>query len=215
MIKKIALASTLLLGTLLNAEIQQNGFFVGVDLGQRDSRIEYDNNANGSLTNMTTNPYTNDVSDSSTSLKMGYQYYVTRIYARYSGFNYKDEQRDKYTIKGELYEINVDYTPVFYTNKAKTWNVRGIFGAGVGFNSSKMSEYDLGLIPAGETAGSTQSYMEYGYQIGVLSETSIGLSLEAAYRVRYGNLQEITDSSNRATFSLETKEIYLGLNYLF
>jgi len=63
--------------------------------------------------------------------------------------------------------------------------------------------------------GKSQDYMEYGYQVGIMTETSIGLSIEAAYRARYGALQEFTDTSNRATFDLVTKEFYLGVNYLF
>lgn len=215
MSKKIMVAGMLLVGTLAQAEIEQRGFFVGVDLSQKSSNVKYDNNANGILTSITTLPYTNELSDMGTSLKVGYQYYFTRVYARYSSFDYKDEKRDKFTIKGAVYELNADYLPLFYVSESKEWNIRGIFGLGAGYNASDMSDYDVGLLPAGESAVGTQNYMEYGYQVGVMSQTSLGISVEAAYRVRYGNLQEFTDTANNSTFSLETKEFYFGLNYLF
>lgn len=214
--KKIALASsTLLLATLGQAEIKQNGFFVGLDYSEQNVELKYDNNANGILTSMTVLPYMNDISHGSPSFKAGYQYYFTRVYARYNSFDYKDEKRDKYTIKGTVYELNADYLPILYVSEDKLWNIRAIVGLGVGYNTSKMSDYDLGLIPPTETAGESQNYMEYGYQVGIMSETSIGLGVELGYRMRYGNLQEFTDTANNATFSLETKEFYLGVNYLF
>lgn len=211
--KKIALiSSTLLLTTLAHAEIEQSGFFVGIDLSHTNTKLVYDNSGN-----MPTSPYNNDLYSKNRSYKIGYQAYFTRVYARYSKFSHKDEERNKFTIdNGEVYELNADYIPVFYMNQDKKWNIRGIFGLGVGYNASNMTDLDGSfLLPVGETVGGRQYYMEYGYQIGVMSETSIGLSVELAYRMRYGNLQEHTDTANNTTFSQETQEFYLGLNYLF
>ena len=210
--KKIVLASSLLMATLAQAEIEQSGFFVGIDFSQTNSELLYDNSGN-----MATSPYTNKLNSVPISYKIGYKTYVTRVYARYSELGYKDEKRNKFSIdNGQVYELNADYTPMFYISKTKNWNIKGVIGVGVGYNSSTMTDLDGDfLLPVGETAGARQNYMEYGGQLGVMSETSIGLSVEAAYRVRYGNLQEFTDTANNATFSLETHEFYLGLNYLF
>jgi|GEM_PF-3393808 len=210
--KKIALASSLLLATLANAEIGQSGFFVGLDISQVDSELKYDNSDS---TAYAYNPYTNNISDNRVSFKAGYQAYFARIYARYSTFDYTDEKRDKFTIKGKVYELNADYIPLFYKSENKTWDIRGVFGFGVGYNSSTISDYDTSLLPSGVSGGSKQNYMEYGYQVGLMSETSIGLSIEAGYRARYGDLQEFTDGSTSAVFPLTTEEFYLGINYLF
>jgi len=209
--KKTVLVGSLLIATLLQAEIDENGFFVGLDVSKTSSKVKYDNSGNMALL-----PYTNDLTDARFSLKVGYQAYFTRVYARYTSYDYKDEARDKFTISsGKTYDFNAEYIPVFYVNESKDWNIRGIFGLGLGYNSSSLSDYDEYLLPVGESAGSTQNYMEYGYQVGVMSETSLGVSFEAGYRARFGNLQEFTDTANNSTFSLESGELYLGINYLF
>ena len=215
MIKKIVLASSLLVGTMASAEISQKGFFVGVDFSQSDYEIKYEKNSATSGTNN----YSAHGKENLTSFKVGYQYYFTRIYGRYNSFKYKDNEKDYYKVDGDVYELNVDYIPVLYTNDTKVWNIRGIFGIGIGYNHSKVKDFNTNsLLPGGTSGlgeGENQDYMEYGYQVGIMSETSIGLSIEAAYRARYGTLQEFTDSANRATLDLVTQEFYLGVNYLF
>ena len=212
MIKKIVLATSLLV-TLAQAEIDQRGFFVGLDLSSTSTNLKYDNNAFG--TAFTVKGYGGESSENTLSYKVGYQYYFTRIYARMSSYEYKDATRNKYTIKGTNYEINADYIPTFYTNKNKTWNIRGVFGLGVGYSSSKLENYDPNLLPAGLTAGDAKNLMEYGYQIGIMSETSIGLSVELGLRYRQGNLLEFTDGQNDSTFFRDETAYYLGVNYLF
>jgi hypothetical protein len=223
MIKKIAMMS-MLVSTLLYADIDQKGFFVGVDFSQSDYELEYNHSVDPTGFDYLISDYASSDEDNLYSVKAGYQYYFTRVYARYSKFDYKDTNLNKYRIEGAVIELNADYLPVFYTSESKIWNIRGIFGIGVGYNESELKDYDpylfsVGDVGAGEQlSDGKQHYMEYGYQIGVMSETSIGLSVEFAYRVRYGDLLEFTDSqtdSKTATFDLRTKEIYIGVNYLF
>ena len=216
MIKKIVLASSLLVGTMASAEISQKGFFVGVDFSQSDYKVSYENDGT-----FTSAAYDVNDKENITSFKVGYQYYFTRVYGRYSNFKYEDTAKNHYTAKGSIYELNADYIPVLYTHSSKVWNIRGIFGIGIGYNDSKMDNFTDTLLIVGPASipydGKSQDYMEYGYQIGIMTETSIGLSVEAAYRARYGTLQEFTapSSADRATFDLVTQEFYLGVNYLF
>ena len=213
MIKKIALAS-ILLGTLANAEIDQTGFFVGID-GSKSSNIMYEN-TNADNPTFAYNEYTANFDEYTPSFKVGYQYYFTRLYARINSFEYTDSKRDKYTIKGMTYELNADYIPVFYMSKDKEWDIRGVFGVGVGLNTSKLENYDVALLPVDITANDSQSYVEYGLQVGLLSEISIGMSLELGLRYRQGYLQKFSDiNSNEATFSRDETEYYFGVNYLF
>ena len=214
--KKILLASSLLVATMANADISQKGLFIGIDFSENNYELQYENK--GAI------PVVSSLFEDTehmTSFKVGYQYYFTRVYGRYSEFSYTDTNSHGYTIEGSVLELNADYIPVFYTNQSKTWDIRGVFGIGVGYNQSTFKDYDINLLPAGETADDKQHYyMEYGYQVGLMSETSSGLSIEAVYRARYGDLQEYNDDTaadagNKSTFSLVTKEFYLGINYLF
>ena len=215
MIKKITILS-LFTATLMQAEeLRNKGVFVGVDLTHVNAKMYYTNNASASSTAIPTSPYTNELQENQFSYKIGYQYYFTRVYARYATFNYKDEARKRYKIDGKLYELNVDYLPVFYKEKNNHYAIKGIFGVGVGYNSSKLTTYNPFLLPSGVNIDGTQNYMEYGYQLGFGFEFSFGLGVEFAYRTRYGNLQEYTDGTNNATFNLKTQSIYGGLNYIF
>lgn len=206
MIKKITLATTLLF-TLVHAEIKQTGFFIGADVGSKSSNVKYDSDG----------AYKYDMvsNNDSLSFKLGYQYYFTRVYARINSFIYQDTKRDNYTLKGRTYELNADYIPVFYMSKSKKWNLRGVFGFAAGYSSSKLENYDVNLLPVGITAERSQRSMEYGTQIGLMSETSIGLSVEIGLRLRQGPLIELTDGVASATFNRDDKEYYLGVNYLF
>ncbi|MBN2816264.1 MAG: hypothetical protein JXQ67_06235 [Campylobacterales bacterium] len=207
--KKALIASLCMVASL--AEADDKGIFVGVDFSSTSSPLKYVNSGNMPLYS-----YDNSYTDTRYSLKVGYQAYFTRIYARYSTFEYKDEKRDKFSITdGALYELNAEYIPLFYANESKEWAVRGLFGLGCGYNSSKLTEYDSYLLPAGESASGAQNYMEYGYQLGLILESSYGVSVEVGYRARYGNLQEFSDGANDAVFSVDTTEFYLGVNYLF
>ncbi len=212
MIKKIALATTLL-ATLVHAEIDQKGFFVGIDGSTQKTNLKYDNNGFG--TAFTVRPYSVESTQTALSYKLGYQYYFTRLYARVNDFKYEDSKKGKYTIKGTTYELNADYIPVFYTSENKEWAIRGVFGLGVGYSSSKLKNYNVDLLPVGVGADTAQNYMEYGYQAGVMGESFFGLSLELGLRFRQGNVLEFTDGQNEVTFFRDATEYYFGINYLF
>ena len=180
MIKTMALAGTLLLTTVVNAQMKQKGFFVGVDMSMKSSTVDYDNNA-ASGGAFTINDYSSDSDEIALSHKFGYQYYFTRVYAKLAKYQHDDSSRDKYTIKGTTYEINTDYIPVLYVNDAKTWDIRGVFGVGIGYNTSEISDYDVNLLPVG-IDGDRDEFLQYGVQIGVMAEMDIGLSLELGAR---------------------------------
>ena len=218
MIKKITLLSTLI-STLMYADIEQKGFFVGIDGSLLKTSVNYAKKGSG----ITTSNYASSESLAALSAKIGYQYYFTRIYARVNSKNtYIDKAKNRYTMKNQVIELNVDYLPVFYINKNKSWNLRGVMGVGVGANKSVLSSYDARLDSIGQNLQKildkqTQYNMEYGLQLGLLSEFDFGLSAELGYRFRTGLLVEFSDadSANEATWKLNSQELYLGLNYLF
>ena len=129
MIKKIALASTLLISTLVSAETPEKGFLLGLNLSKHDGEMEY--KQFGTATNNHT------VSSDAVSLvpKIGYQYYFTRIYFLTNQYSYK-EARDRYSIKGSNYEIDVDYIPRIY--KGKETSVHLLAGVSVGMQKSTL-----------------------------------------------------------------------------
>ena len=215
MIKKIVLA-TALLATAANAEIQQKGFFVGVDFSKMKSDIKYETSDGNVPAAFPYTGYDSTSSDSIPSLKVGYQYYFTRVYARVNSYELEDTSRDKYKIKAKTYELNAEYIPVFYMSEKHSWDIRGIFGFGLGYSDAKITEGDIGLAPALSTSfNDSQKNIEYGYQLGMMIETDIGLSGELGYRYRTGNVIEFTDGQNNSTFMVKSREFYLGLNYLF
>ena len=214
MIKKTVLALSLIT-TLANADIQEKGFFVGLDYSSLSADIAYENSDGDTPSAFPYKGYDTTNSDSALSLKAGYQYYFTRVYARVSSFEYTDETKDRFTFEGNTIELNAEYIPVFYMSQNKSWDIRGIFGVGMGYNDAKMTEGEVGLAPADAAFYEAQKNIEYGYQVGVMVETDIGLSAELGYRYRVGNFIEFTDGQNDATWHLKTTEIYLGLNYLF
>jgi len=222
MIKKIALL-LLLVSNLLSfeddneslpkAEIDQTGIFMGIGL----SSLEYSVTQDGFGNNLQNyNKSIEDQNDFAASFLLGYRYYFTRIYARVSTFKYKQDEI-KYTIDGQLIEMNVEYTPIFYRSSENDFNIRGIFGMGVGVNNSTIShvysqaEYVTDII----NSDKTQMFMEYGYQIGALLETSTGFSFDILLRSRWGTLLEYEEAGERLTFVNDTKELYIGVNYLF
>jgi len=211
--KKI-LTLTLLTATLLNAEIEQSGFFVGVDMSNKTSKIDY-------ATSDTANPSNiRDISDYDSkplSYKIGYQYYFARVYARMAEDSYKDTLKNRYEIDSKLYEMNADYLPLFYMNGSKDFALRGVFGVGVGYTDNKVSNtLSSATLEKGMLDGKpNQKYMIYGGQVGVMLESSYGLSLEVGARFREGALLEYTIENGTATFDHMSTEFYLGLNYLF
>jgi hypothetical protein len=215
--KKIFL---LFLPLILMADIDSKGFFVGVDVSHKKSKVYYTNsNPNGLA--IATDEYENIHSDTGVSFKLGYEYYFTRVYLRYNRFNYDDKEKKLYKIEGITYEINIEYIPLIYKTKNDKFNIRGIVGSGVGYNVSELEVYteDGYLLPSDVFPCDSQRYMEYGFEIGILVESYWGISAEVGFRYRYGDLQEYTDDKgdqgNKASFDLKTEEFYFGLNYLF
>jgi len=210
MIRKIAIMSTLI-ASLAYAEVEQKGFFVGVDYASKSVDLKYENTSTG----FSYNAYNASPSDNTLSLKAGYQYYFTRVYARIAQYDYHDTSKNRYSIDGTTYELNADYLPVLYMAKDKKWDLRGFVGIGVGYNKSRLYNYNTGLLPVDPLTGNNQTYIEYGWQLGAMVETEIGVSVEVGMRGRKGDLLEFTDNTNEATFLYDTTEYYLGINYLF
>jgi len=210
MIKKITIISTLI-SSLAYAEVKQKGFFVGVDYAAKSVDLKYENTGVA----FPYNSYNATSTDNRVSLKAGYQYYFTRIYARVAKYDYHDSAKNRYSIDGTTYEINAEYLPVFYMAKSKKWDLRGLVGIGVGYNRSRLYNYNVGLLPVAPLTGENQTYIEYGWQLGLMAETDLGVNLECGLRARKGDLLEFTDSTNNATFLYDTTEYYLGINYLF
>lgn len=210
MIKKIVIMSTLI-GSLAYAEVAQKGFFVGVDYAAKSVNLKYENTSTG----FAFNSYDATPSENTLSLKAGYQYYFTRVYARVAQFDYHDTVKNRYSIDGTTYELNADYLPVFYMAESKKWDIRGFVGIGVGYNRNRLYNYNAGLLPVAPLSGDNQTYIEYGWQLGLMAETEIGVSVEVGMRGRKGDLLEFTDNTNEATFLYDSTEYYLGVNYLF
>ena len=221
MIKKIAIISTLV-STLLYGESDipnQTGFFVGLDISHMSTETRYNKSGSG----ITTANYSSTGTLTPLSLKLGYQYYFTRIYARVNtSSSYDDNAKQRYKIDSQVYELDVDYLPVFYRSDDKFWTIKGVFGVGLGANKSALTYYDARLDSIGTNLEAilnkeTQWNMQYGLQAGVQVELDFGLSAELGYRYRSGLMTEFsdTDGANEATFKLLSDEVYLGLNYLF
>lgn len=219
MIKKIGLATTLL-SSLLYADMNEKGFFVGSDVSYLDAQMAY--SKKGSV--ITTANYKSDDSLTSLSLKAGYQYYFTRVYLRVNNSaRLKDSEKERFEIKTQVVELNAEYLPLFFKSDDKFFMLKGIVGVGVGINRSSLSSYSVQLdVNTGDAADAlldkdTQNMMEYGGQLGVMGAFDFGLSLELAYRYRSGLMTQFTneDDSYQATFKLQSSEIYLGANYMF
>ena len=213
MIKKILILSLLTL-TIAHAEIEQEGFFVGIDLANQNANV--DNEISASSGNYGRETNLDNLNNQIISLKFGYEYFFTRVYARVSQYDYSQSDV-KYSIKGNTYEFNIDYTPLIYTDAGRTWNIKGIIGVGLGINNSTISHKyspseQLGIL---FDSSSTQNFMEYGYQLGMLVETKYGINVEIATRYRSGSLFEFKDNSEKTTYFLTSTEYYLGVNMLF
>ena len=216
MIKKIAILSTLV-STLLYGEIKDRGIFIGVDMARANGEVFYTNK--GAIP---TSPYSTKQEQNIPSLKLGYQYYFTRIYGRINETKtYSDNVKDYFEVKTRLVELNVDYIPMLYQDDKKAVAIRGIIGAGVGINSSSLLSYHYFMdAPVSIMNTKTQRSMEYGYNLGLIAEFNVGINFEIGYRFRSGVLDTFADveegtASFVTAFELETKEVYLGLNYLF
>ena len=221
MIKKITIMSMLVSSLLYgDSDIpKQKGFFVGLDVSYMNATTRYDKSGAG----ITTSSYSSKDYLVPVSVRLGYQYYFTRIYARINNEkSYQDNKKERYKLDSKAYEINADYIPVIYTSTEKDWTIRALFGVGLGANKSALTYYDARLDSIGTNLEAildkdTQWNMEYGLQMGAMAEFDFGLNVELAYRYRSGLMSEFsdTDGANEVTFKLLSSEIYLGVNYLF
>lgn len=209
MIKKMA--GLLIVGaTLLSAQVKDKGFLVGLDLTQ--ASIDSDYTTNGTLSY---NDYANNWKKNYAGFKVGYQYYFTRVYFRYNTFDYHDDKRNKFSAKGDAYEFNAEYLPVFYNNSDRSLMLRGIFGAMAGYTKTKIENYDTNLLPVGVSDAAQNKFL-YGFQLGLLLESDYDVSVEMGIRYRKGNIMEFVDvNDNAAIFTRKAQEYFLGVNYLF
>ena len=218
MIKKIVTLS-LLTSSLLYAELEQKGPFISVDISLPiDSYIEYEPNTEAGY--FTISKYEAKIDDNTYSYKLGYQYYFTRFYFRYANNSFEDKDKNKFKADITTYEVDAEYIPVFYRSSSDTWMIRGLFGFGVGYHYSELTDYtnpEYEFFFPKDTDLEEQHYMEYGYQVGLLLDTSWGIQLETGYRYRVGDLQEYKEenTNNEVSFDLDTSEIYFGLGYMF
>jgi len=217
MVKKIIIISTLV-STLLQAEMKEKGFFIGIDGSIGSADVSYANSGA-----FASSDYESNSKISALALKFGYHYYFTKVYARINKrVKYTDNTKSYFELKNHVLELNVDYIPIFYMSKNKDWSLKGVFGVGCGFNKNSLINYNLWLDTSGNNQDpildkKTQYSMEYGYNLGLIAELDFGLSVEAGYRYRSGILTQFSDkdAGNEATFDLSTKELYVGVNYLF
>jgi len=185
--------------------LKGKGFFIGIDIEsvKADTSMENKVYSFPSKTDNYTEP----------AFKLGYQYYFTRIYFKYSTVA---EKTDDYTIDSTSYELNVEYIPILYRDNS--YAVRLITGLAVGYTDNDLKNLSLGFSDSLGSFGvkeDSQKEAIYGVQIGLMLEMSMGLSAEVGYRYRRGNLLEFQNDSGDTTFETKRKQIYLGLNYMF
>jgi len=215
--------SILLLSTCLFAEdisteenntterkkLKAKGFFIGVDFENIDAETRYKYDSQSHVNNI---PNSTDKYNEP-AFKLGYQYYYTRLYFKYSSL---DEKTQDYTIASKSYEINAEYIPIFY--RGNRYAIRGIFGVSIGYMDSEIKDFSDRFATEAQSVGLTDhedKQAVYGAQIGLMYEMSNGLSAEVGYRYRGGNLIESDNGTDKVTFETKRKQLYLGINYLF
>lgn len=194
--------------------IDQKSYFVGIGVA-----IQRANILQNGVGNTTNNKSMLNVYTPNASLAFGYRYYYARVYARVGQYHYKQDAI-KYSIDGKFFEMNVDYSPIYYVAKNNEYKVKGIFGVGVGISHNTISNtYDEAsiLIKSLLESDPTQNYMEYGCQFGSLIETQMHLNFELLYRYRNGSLLQYyqSDTGDGSTYHLKSHEIYAGVSYSF
>lgn len=208
--KKIVLG--MLIGaTILSAEVQQKGIFVGIDYTKTKTTLAYYSDGGA----ITTNDYEQKVNENYLGYKIGYQYYFTRVYFRYNTIDYKDKKRDKFSLKGSEYEFNAEYLPALYTSKQKSWQIRGLVGAMAGYARVRAENPNGDLLPPNQTFKKQNNFL-YGFQAGVMVQSEWGVNIEGGIRYKKGNLTEYADDKgNTAVLGATNREYFVGLNYLF
>jgi len=190
-------------------KLKAKGFFIGVDFENIDAGIMYRVDSQNSLFNI---PGSSDTYIEP-AFKVGYQYYYTRVYFKYSNL---DEKTQDYTVESTSYEFNVEYLPVFY--RGGSYAIRGLLGTAIGYMDSDLKNLSARLIQEAEFVGLTDfsdKQALYGIQLGVMFEMTNGLSADLGYRYRRGNLLESDNGTDSVTFETKRRQLYLGLNYLF
>jgi len=191
------------------SKLQAKGFFIGVDYEQIEADIRYKVDSQNHLYNIAnaTETYKEP------AFKIGYQYYYTRLYFKYSSL---EEKTLDYIVKSKSYELNAEYIPIFY--RGNSFAIRGIFGVGLGYLDSDLSDISTRFAEELKFVG-FEGYSDkqalYGAQIGLMLELTMGLSAEVGYRYRRGHLLESENSDGKVTFETKRKQLYVGLNYLF
>ncbi len=189
--------------------LRGKGFFIGLDL----ESVKADTRYSTSSTNTLFTIRDNEDTYTKPAFKVGYQYYFTRVYFKYSQV---DEKTDDYTVESTSYEANIEYIPVLY--RANTYAVRLITGLAVGFTKNDLSGLSANMqeqLNFTDATDSSDTQAIYGAQVGVMIEMSMGLSAELGYRYRRGNLLEVEADSGDTTFKTKRKQFYLGINYMF
>ena len=189
--------------------LKGKGFFMGIDI----ESVKADTRYSSSHTLAVYNIENNEDSYTEPAFKLGYQYYFTRVYFKYSQV---DEKTDDYTVESTSYEANVEYIPIIY--RGNSYAVRLITGLSVGFTKNDLVNVSSVLekqLIASDATDSSDTQVIYGAQIGLMLELSMGLSAELGYRYRRGDLLEMEEDGGNTTFETKRKQIYLGLNYMF
>jgi hemolysin activation/secretion protein len=185
-------------------ELKTKGFFIGVDY----EKLKMDSRYKSTLYN-----YANEGSYSEPAFKLGYQYYFTRIYLKYSNV---EESYPEYTVDSTSYEADFEYIPVLYRDDS--FALRLIAGVSMGYSDNELKNLNSTLDAYHTSLGLTnfnQKQAIYGVQMGLMLEMSMGLSGELGYRYRRGNVMEFEDDSGDITVMTKRRQLYVGLNYLF
>jgi opacity protein-like surface antigen len=189
--------------------LKAKGFFIGVDFENIDADTRYRVNSQNALFNI---PNSSDKYNEP-AFKLGYQYYYTRVYFKYSSL---DEKTQDYTVESTSYELDVEYLPIFY--RGDSYAIRGLLGTAIGYIDSDLKNLSARLMQEAEFVGLSDlsdKQPVYGVQIGLVFEMTNGLSAEFGYRYRRGNLLESDNGTDSVTFETKRRQLYLGFNYLF
>lgn len=203
------LVSVALASTMAMAELKEKGPFIGIDFQKISDDSLYETSGSA----FPYPRYSNKGDFNNVNFKLGYQYYLTRLYLSVSQ---PDTTYDTYSVKSTEYDMNFEYVPVFYYDSG--FALRGIFGASIGMSDNELYGLSDGVKEQHEILGFTKNSQQriiYGWQAGIMVEMDIGLSLELGWRQRHGTLIEFTDQTNKVTVETKRQHYYLGLNYLF
>ncbi len=207
MLKKIIIL-TLLLNTLLSAQTKEKSFLVGVDIKYTKIDTVYETSGEFAYPR-----FVDGATQNIPAIKLGYQYYFTRIYLQYSKIN---ENYEFYSIRSKFFDLNFEYIPVIY--ERSNYKVRGIFGVSIGLNYTRMYDLKRELLNQHKVAlleDYRQNHPMYGFQLGAVYELDFGLSVDLGLRIRKGDFTQMKEETQEMAIRTDRKEYYLGFNYLF